>query len=113
MPTFEAVENRRSDALFEKLRASLEEGEFPREAMLVERLLETGSTPTEVAAAILHHFAPAAVPPGGEEIAAPPPPRDNRPHRGKPRPFAPRPHGGGKQAKRRKIGFQVRKKPKS
>jgi ATP-dependent RNA helicase DeaD len=111
VPTVEAVENRRSDALFEKLRASLEEGEFPREAMLVERLLETGSTPTEVAAAILHYFAPAAtVPPGADEIAAPPPPRENRPHRGKPRPFTPRPDGGGKQTKRRKVGFQKGKK---
>lgn len=110
VPTVEAVENRRSDALFEKLRASLEEGEFPREAMLVERLLETGSTPTEVAAAILHYFAPAAtVLPGADEIAAPPP-RENRPHRGKPRPFTPRPDGGGKQTKRRKVGFQKGKK---
>jgi ATP-dependent RNA helicase DeaD len=117
VPTAEAVENRRSDALFEKLRASLEEGEFPREAMLVERLLETGSTPTEVAAAILHHFAPAAVVPEGGDDLAPPPRRENRPRGGKPRSFAPhppggRPHTGGKQAKRRKIGFQKGKKRK-
>jgi ATP-dependent RNA helicase DeaD len=118
VPTVEAVENRRSDALFGKLRASLEEGDFSRETMLVERLLEAGYTPTEVAAAILHHFAPVpAVPPGNDEFAAAPPPRESRqPQRGKPRPFSPRTqggpghHGGGKQAKRRKIGFQKRKK---
>jgi ATP-dependent RNA helicase DeaD len=58
LPTAEAVENRRSDALFEGLRGTLDGGEFPRETLLVERLLELGYTPTEVAAGILHHLAP-------------------------------------------------------
>ncbi len=58
VPTIEAVESRRSDALFEKLRSTLEGGSFPKHTLLVERLLEQGYTPTEVAAAILHHFAP-------------------------------------------------------
>jgi ATP-dependent RNA helicase DeaD len=59
VPTVEAVESRRSDALFEKLRSTLEEGACSKKhTLLVERLLEQGYTPTEVAAAILHHFAP-------------------------------------------------------
>jgi ATP-dependent RNA helicase DeaD len=58
VPTVQAVESRRSDALFEKLRGTLEGGNFPKHTLLVERLLEQGYTPTEVAAAILHHFAP-------------------------------------------------------
>lgn len=58
VPTVEAIESRRSDALFEKLRGTLETGTFPKHTILVERLLEQGYTPTEVAAAILHHFAP-------------------------------------------------------
>jgi ATP-dependent RNA helicase DeaD len=67
LPTAEAVESRRSDTLFEKLRGTLEAGDVSRHAPLVERLLEAGYTPTEVAAAILHHFVP---PPPREEPAA-------------------------------------------
>jgi ATP-dependent RNA helicase DeaD len=73
VPTAEAVESRRSDALFERLRDALEAGEFAPRTQLVERLLEQGYTPTEVAAAILHHFAPpAAVRPDGDAFASPP-----------------------------------------
>jgi ATP-dependent RNA helicase DeaD len=79
VPTAEAVESRRSDALFERLRDTLEAGEFAPRTQLVERLLEQGYTPTEVAAAILHHFAPpAAVRPDGDAFASPPP-DDDRP----------------------------------
>ncbi|NBT14047.1 MAG: DEAD/DEAH box helicase [Planctomycetia bacterium] len=67
VPSAEAVESRRSDALYEKLLGTLAVGEFPQRAPLVERLLEQGYTPTEVAAAILHHFAP---PPAAREPAA-------------------------------------------
>jgi len=89
VPTLEAVESRRSDALFEKLRATLEEGAFPKQTLLVERLLELGSTPTEVAAAILHHFAPrpAQAPADVEppqEAQRRPPPRRGGPGRGRP-----------------------------
>ena len=76
LPTVAAVESRRSDALFEAIRARLEAGEFPRETLLVERLLEQGYTPTEVAAAILGHFAPLPAPAEGpDDLAAPPPDR--------------------------------------
>jgi ATP-dependent RNA helicase DeaD len=60
VPSLAAVEDRRSDALFDKITATIEGGEFARRAPLVERLLEQGHTPTDVAAAILHHFAPAS-----------------------------------------------------
>jgi len=58
VPTSEAVEGRRSHALFEKLRGVLEAGDFVQPSPLVERLLELGHTPTDVASAMLHHFAP-------------------------------------------------------
>ena len=105
VPTLEAVENRRSDALFEKLRGTLECGEFSRQTLLVERLLEQGYTPTEVAAAILHHFAPpAAARPGMDDAAPPPPSRDDdRQRPRKPVRFDPR-KAGGQHAKRRKFG---------
>ena len=110
VPTVEAVESRRSDALFGKLRTTLEEGEFPAEAVLVERLLEAGYTPTEVAAAILHHFAQAAVVvPEADDVAPRPVERTGGKYRGKPKRFERQP-AGGQPAKRRKIGFQGRKK---
>jgi ATP-dependent RNA helicase DeaD len=112
VPTVEAVENRRSDALYERLRSTLEAGDFSRRTPLVERLLEQGYTPTEVAAGILHHFAaPAAVRPGKDEPVAPPPERERpmparrrterHPDRGERRP-----HGG-----RRKFGPRGGKRP--
>lgn len=60
VPSIEAVEGRRSDALFEKIRTTLESNDFARHTLLVDRLLELGHTPTDVASAILHHFTPAA-----------------------------------------------------
>jgi ATP-dependent RNA helicase DeaD len=60
VPSLAAVEDRRSDALFDRITLALEAGGFARRAPLVERLLEQGHTPTDVAAAILHHFAPAS-----------------------------------------------------
>jgi ATP-dependent RNA helicase DeaD len=95
VPSIEAVEGRRSDALFEKIRGTLESGDFAQHALLVDRLLELGHTPTDVAAAILHHFAPA--PPAREAPRPPfPPPaepagdrqdgpRGKRPAGGRPR----------------------------
>lgn len=101
IPSVAAVASRRSDAVFETIRAVLEGGEFPGEMMLVERLLKQGFTPTDVAAAILHHFAP-AMPPGPEfeEIAAPP--QRGGPGGRKPPRFVRR--GGHQKAQRRKPG---------
>ena len=72
VPSVEAVEDRRSGALFEKLRATLEGNGYARQAPVVERLLEQGYTPTDVAAAILHYFA-APLPPRSEAVDAPAP----------------------------------------
>jgi ATP-dependent RNA helicase DeaD len=88
MPTLEAVESRKTDVLHEKLRGALEAGDTPRSHPLVERLLEQGYTPTEVAAAILHYFAaPSPGPTGAEADLFPPPGRgqhpEGRPRRGK------------------------------
>jgi len=105
VPSVEAVESRRSDALFEKLRSTLEQGGFSGRTTLVERLLEQGYTPTEVAAAILHHFAaPAATRSAADE--APAPPRE-RGRAGKHRPQGERPDRrpvGRRREQRRKFG---------
>ena len=84
VPSLAAVEDRRSDALFDKIVVSLEAGNFARRAPLVERLLEQGHTPTDVAAAILQHFAPASEEPvesRPEERHDSRPPRDFREQR--------------------------------
>jgi len=120
VPSLAAVEDRRSDALFDKITATLEGGDFARRAPLVERLLEQGHTPTDVAAAILHHFAPASQEAVDTEPVHRPEhrrPNDRGDHRDreerrpgpggkypKPRKFAPvngprfgKPHGGAKK----------------
>jgi ATP-dependent RNA helicase DeaD len=108
VPTAEAIESRRTDTLFGKIRHMLDHEEFPRESILVERLLEEGHTPTDVAAAILHHFAPAQpVAPGCDDIEAGFTKRPTRP--GKPSHFDPR-RGRGKQPKKRQIGPRPRSK---
>lgn len=116
MPTAEAVESRKSDTLHEKLRTTLEAGETPRSHPLVERLLEQGYTPTEVAAAILHHFAPPAAPPAAADASLFPPPDRGRPHPGGHRGKAARPRhaGGGKtnQTSPRESQGKPQRKPK-
>ncbi len=110
VPTIEAVESRRSDALFEKLRSALEGGGFPKHTLLVERLLEQGYTPTEVAAAILHHFAPRPTEPSAAVDEAPEP---DRPPRGPGGPGGGRrgPPRHGKGAGPRRFGPSKRKRP--
>jgi len=112
VPTPEAVEHRRSDVLFEKLRGALEAGEFPREVPLVERLLELGHTPTDVAAAILHHFAAAAaVRPATAEPSGPPEHEHDRERPRRPTRFDPG-RGAGQHAARRKFGPRGRVDPR-
>ena len=107
VPSAEAVESRRSDALFDKLRTTLEAGEFPRQVLLVERLLEQGYTPTEVAAAILHHFSPPVAARSAADDT--PPPRDEpRKHRHPPARFQNR-GGGGQHGKPRNFAPRGRK----
>ena len=113
VPTAEAVESRRSDALFESLRGTLDSGDFPRETLLVERLLELGYTPTEVAAAILQHFAPAApVNSAADTIAPPRPDRDDGDRRRSgPRRFADK-RGLKQRGGRKKFGPAGAKRPR-
>ncbi|MCB1226564.1 MAG: DEAD/DEAH box helicase [Verrucomicrobiales bacterium] len=54
VPTREEVAGRRTDAFFEKLRTTLEEGAFDRHDAEIQRLLDAGHTPTDIASALLH-----------------------------------------------------------
>ena len=50
--TADEVEERRSNTLFEKLRTTLEGGEFKRHDEIIDRLLDAGHTPTDIASAL-------------------------------------------------------------
>jgi ATP-dependent RNA helicase DeaD len=53
VPTLEQLETRRGDALFEKVRGVLEGGEFKKYDQFVDRLLDAGHTPTDIASALI------------------------------------------------------------
>lgn len=53
VPTLEALETRRGDALFEKVRGVLEGGTFKKYDQFVDRLLDAGHTPTDIASALI------------------------------------------------------------
>jgi ATP-dependent RNA helicase DeaD len=65
IPTQGEVENKRADALFQNIRSTLESGKFKLQDAFVDRLLEQGFNPTEIASALLHHLlgAPGETPP--------------------------------------------------
>jgi ATP-dependent RNA helicase DeaD len=75
-PTAGEVEEARASVVVDKLRATLQSGEFERQDHLIGRLLEEGFTSTDIASALLHHLqsgeaAPAARPPREEERPRP------------------------------------------
>jgi ATP-dependent RNA helicase DeaD len=55
-PTAGEVEEARANVFLEKLRATLQSGEFKRQDHLIERLLEEGFTSTDIASALIHHL---------------------------------------------------------
>ncbi len=75
VPTLAEVEEVRLNAFLDKLRATLQGGEFKRQDRLVERLLEEGFASTDIASALIHHLQ------GGEPPAAPQPQSDRQPYR--------------------------------
>ena len=52
IPSLEDVEGRKADKVFSQLRTALEEGTFKRHDDLVDRLLDAGHTPTDIASAL-------------------------------------------------------------
>jgi ATP-dependent RNA helicase DeaD len=55
-PTLDEVEEARTNAVLDKVRATLKGGEFKRQEQLIERLLEEGFSSTDIASALLHHL---------------------------------------------------------
>ena len=52
IPSLEDVEGRKTDKVFNQVRTSLESGTFKRHDDLVDRLLDAGHTPTDIASAL-------------------------------------------------------------
>src|SRR4051812_27249217 len=71
IPTLEALEEKRSNELFDKIRETLEAGDFPRQDGLIDRLLEQGHGITDIAAVLLHLLQPA--PPAAAPVQERPP----------------------------------------
>lgn len=56
VPTVAEVDEARSNLFLNKLRATLQSGQYKRQDHLIERLLEEGFNSTDIASALLHHL---------------------------------------------------------
>jgi ATP-dependent RNA helicase DeaD len=56
IPTTGEVEEARANLFIDRLRAVLEQGNYPRQDHLIERLLEEGYSSTDIASALLHQL---------------------------------------------------------
>jgi ATP-dependent RNA helicase DeaD len=56
VPTAGEVEEARASVFLDKLRATLQSGEFKKQDHLIERLLEEGFNSTDIASALIHHL---------------------------------------------------------
>ena len=56
VPTADEVDEARENVFLDKLRATLQSGEYKKQDALIERLLEEGHTSTDVVSALLHHL---------------------------------------------------------
>ncbi|MSU20372.1 MAG: DEAD/DEAH box helicase [Pedosphaera sp.] len=55
-PTLDQVEEARASTFLDKLRATLQSGEFKRQDHVIERLLEEGFTSTDIGSALIHQL---------------------------------------------------------
>ena len=74
-PSAAEVEEARASVFLDKLRGTLQSGEYKKQDHLVERLLEEGFTSTDIASALIHHLQTSAAqptrPPAQEEDRPP------------------------------------------
>ncbi len=108
-PSLEQIEEKRTNVAFERLRTVLSEGNLTAEIPVVDRLLEQGFTPTDIACAALAELKREQNPGKRESIEIPEQPM-GRPNR-KPRPDRDRPRfAEGKFKNERKDGGKAYKK---
>jgi len=56
VPSLEEVEEKRTNVFFERIRNTLQKGEFQKETRIVDRLLEQGFSSTDIACALVHQL---------------------------------------------------------
>jgi ATP-dependent RNA helicase DeaD len=56
IPSLEQVEEKRTNIFFERIRKSLQRGQFREESRIVDRLLEQGFSSTDIACALVHEL---------------------------------------------------------
>ena len=56
VPSLEEVEEKRTNAFFERIRKTLQKGEFQKETRIVDRLLEQGFSSTDIACALVQQL---------------------------------------------------------
>jgi ATP-dependent RNA helicase DeaD len=56
VPSLEQVEEKRTNAFFERIRTALQRDNFHQETRIVDRLLEQGFSATDIACALVHEF---------------------------------------------------------
>jgi ATP-dependent RNA helicase DeaD len=76
VPSAEEVEEKRTNAFLETLRETLEKGEYKRQDVLIDQLLEAGHSPTDIASALLHLLG--GDKPAGQPMVEEPPRREFR-----------------------------------
>ena len=54
IPSMDQVEEARDNVFFEKLRSTLDAAEFKKQDRMIDRLLDRGYSPTDIAAALIH-----------------------------------------------------------
>ncbi len=70
VPSLDEVEERRTEALFERLRETLEAGQYRRQDATLDRFLEAGHSPTDIASALIHLLSDGSAKPAGVGAAA-------------------------------------------
>jgi ATP-dependent RNA helicase DeaD len=68
VPTLIEVEEARANAFLDKLRVTLQSGEYKRQDRLIEVLLEEGFTSTDIASALMHQLQGEDSRPAGERV---------------------------------------------
>jgi ATP-dependent RNA helicase DeaD len=71
VPSIDEVEERKTEALFERLRETLEGGTYPRQDGALDRLLGAGHSATDIASALLHLLSTPGEKPGKAPAASP------------------------------------------
>jgi ATP-dependent RNA helicase DeaD len=108
VPSRDEVDGKRVDAHFEKLQSTLEEAKFKSHEATVQRLLDAGHNPTDIASALLHLWLSDASR-ESEEI-----PEDRpRPERPPQQRFERRNEGYDQRGPRDQRGYDQREQPRS